>query len=196
MTADEMKDSARWEQVRVAPAGHRIPKVSWLWPASFFVSRAAGEPPRAAAAGQALHVLYDGVGSELHHDWYESDCFHAEPLEGWPEVLPLDLVLRRGDVVIFGGGHSVIATGRRFTRGGLDHDEVSQMWWSRAEQAHVLAYGEPSPENDPEIFYDVTRDSILDLMLRFGNDRTAFGRPAVRYRLNPSLGHLANFSPL
>jgi len=127
-----------------------------------------------------------------------------------PLGLPPDLdrmFLEPGDVLIFGGGHSVIATGNQ--------DEVSQMSWSRAIQFEAWTDGNlpdtsihvsdkppevpPPGSADPGSGYMVTRDRIPNLVQRWNIKGLNFQKPCIAYKLRPMyryLGDFTYFSPL
>lgn len=166
-----------------------VPRVSWLWPASFFKAADYGKPLLATYAGEPLHTAYDGHGIDLVPDWYNANpaYFVVTPV---PSISGLKL--ETGDVVIFGGGHSLIATG--------NEDEVSHMWWNRPEQRYMWYAGgrtESSATVDKD--YGVTRDSLSDLVERWRSykvEGVGFWKPATHHRLREEYRSLGDFDYL
>lgn len=152
-----------------------VPRVSWLWPASFFKSAAAGRPRSATYAGQPLHQAYVGHGSDVFGEWYAANpayfiATRVTSLSG--------LALQRGDVLIF-GGHSLIATG--------NGDEMTQMWWNRTQQRYMWYNdGQTGPTATVDADYAVTRDSLGALIARWSGFRVegiGFWKTPTQYRL-------------
>ena len=165
-----------------------VPRVSWLWPASFFKAAAAGTPRSATFAGQALHLAYDGHGSDLFTEWYNANpaFFVATPVTSFT-----GLALQTGDVLIF-GGHSLVATGRG--------DEVTHMWWNRPQQRYMW-YHDGATESTATVDkdYAVTRDAISELVARWGRYRVegiGFWKMPTYYRLRKQYRSLGDFDYL
>lgn len=164
-----------------------VPRVSWLWPASFFKAERPERPARAAYTGQPLHEAYDQAGSDLVNEWYERNpaYFVKTPL-----VSLEDLALEAGDVVIF-NGHSLIATGRK--------DEVTHMWWNRRQQRYMWYHnGQTEPTATVDRDYGITRDSLAALVERWRGYKNGVGfwkRPA-HYRLREEYRALGEFDYL
>jgi hypothetical protein len=165
-----------------------VPRVSWLWPASFFKAADSGRPASATYAGQPLHLAYDGHGTAMVSEWYKSNpaYFVATPVTS---LAPL--ALQSGDVVIF-NGHSLIATG--------SGDEVTHMWWNRTQQRYMWYHnGDTDPGATMDKDYGVTRDSLSDLVARWGSYRVAgvgFWKQPTHYRLREEYRGLGDFDYL
>lgn len=170
-------------------ADFSIPRVSWLWPASFFKAADYARPALAGYAGQPLHTAYDGHGIELVADWYNANPAYFVVT---PVAAISGLKLATGDVVIFGGGHSLIATG--------NGDEVTHMWWNRHQQRHMWYTGGNTESNATvNNDYDITRDSLSDLVDRWRTYKVqgiGFWKPATHHRLLEQYRALGDFGYL
>lgn len=164
-----------------------VPRVSWLWPASFFKAEAEERPRAATYAGQPLHLAYSGRGSDLVAEWYDRNPAYFTVT---PVASIADLELDAGDVVIF-GGHSLIATGQG--------DEVTHMWWNRKQQRYMWYHnGSTEPKATIDKDYGITRDSLLELVARWRDYKKGVGfwkRP-THYRLREEYRHLGDFDYL
>jgi outer membrane protein OmpA-like peptidoglycan-associated protein len=194
----ELTDQERKDNERALEYG--VLQASWLWPASFFI--APGDQPPNASQGQHLNDAYQTNGSALVNEWYKQKYFKSIPLGSPPDLNRI--ILEPGDVLIFGGGHSVIATG--------NGDEVSHMSWSRAIQFEAWIDGRlpdttihdsskppeapPPGSADPGSGYMVTRDRIPDLVQRWKITGLNFKKPCIAYKLRPQYRDLGDFTYL
>jgi hypothetical protein len=158
----EIRDNQRWQ-------GLGLSKVSWYWPASFYMT------VRSDGTG-----TFEGTTYSLSDDaWIvKSGYFHR--------VDPAEMIT--GDVVVFRGKRARPAEGEEPPEGAVAHsaiatgrgDEVSQMWWTRDIRRSMRKNDQiVSPPDGAhrrgDDGYTVTRDSLADLQVEFTEGATRDG---------------------
>lgn len=200
---NEADDNDRWDTLALTfcrNLGRDIGRVSWHWPETFFmaepgqfqqqfgrISQRATFPPAFNPDGRLLHELYAGEGSSILADFYDRGRWFERREEA---DLSRDFLFRRGDVVIFGKGHSSIVTGEQT----LANVVLSHMSWNRMTQAHFHRHRElPAGEH-----YGVTRNRLVTLRAAKGtlvifSAMAGLTHAFVHYRLKPEFRHLQVF---
>lgn len=209
LTANEADDNDRWDtlaQQFCRDFGRDLIRRSWQWIISFFkaesgffrkrfqslTARGAVFPTTYNPDGRQLHELYwDDPGKGIVDDFYNLGRWFQSTDEA---SLPANFLFEKGDVLIFGQGHSSIVTGSHTTSDVV----LCHMSWNRTTQDYYTSYWNrgdyPAGEN-----YGVTRNTLKDLraaqgrLAIYAGSGRAFNRPFVHYRLKPQFWSLQLF---